>query len=55
MYESKRKYGTLLGAYNEEQIERFHQNVLDIKRRNEEKWDVHELADFYWMLNRDIR
>ena len=44
-----------LGAYSEEQGERFHQDVRDIERRYQERWDVTMLADYYWMLKREIK
>ncbi|GBL96573.1 hypothetical protein AVEN_207759-1 [Araneus ventricosus] len=39
-----------LEAYSEEQGERFHQDVRDIKRRYQGRWDVNMLADHCWML-----
>lgn len=44
-----------LGAYSEKQGERFHQDVRDIDRRYQGKWDVIMLADNCWMLNRESR
>ncbi|GBN14150.1 hypothetical protein AVEN_229805-1 [Araneus ventricosus] len=40
-----------LGAYSEEQGERFHQDVRDIERQR--RWDVRMLADYCWMLRRE--
>ncbi|GBM74771.1 hypothetical protein AVEN_249389-1 [Araneus ventricosus] len=37
-----------LGAYNEEQGERFHEDTRDIERRYQRKWDVSMLADYCW-------
>ncbi|GBO23414.1 hypothetical protein AVEN_55237-1 [Araneus ventricosus] len=42
-----------LGVYSEEQGERSHQNVRDIERRYQGRWDVNMLADHCWMLRRD--
>lgn len=44
-----------LGAYSEEQGERFHQDVRDFERRYQGKWDVNMLADYCWMLNRETK
>ncbi|GBL75996.1 hypothetical protein AVEN_234311-1 [Araneus ventricosus] len=35
-----------LGAYSEEQGERFHQDVRDIERQYQGRWDVSMLADY---------
>ncbi|GBO22813.1 hypothetical protein AVEN_229987-1 [Araneus ventricosus] len=42
-----------LRAYSEEQGERFHQDVRDIKRRYQGRWDFNMLADYCWMLRRE--
>lgn len=42
-----------LGAYSEEQGERFHQDVRDIERRYQGRWDVTMLADYCWLLKRE--
>ncbi|GBN59248.1 hypothetical protein AVEN_150682-1 [Araneus ventricosus] len=42
-----------LGAYSEEQGERFHQDVRDIESRYQGRWDVRMLADYSWMLRRE--
>lgn len=44
-----------LGAYSEEQGERFHQDVRDIERRYQGRWDVNMLADYCWMLKRETK
>lgn len=44
-----------LGAYSEEQGERFHQDVRDIERRYQGRWDVSMLADYCWMLKRETK
>ncbi|GBM70538.1 hypothetical protein AVEN_47654-1 [Araneus ventricosus] len=41
-----------LRAYSKEQGERFHQDVRDIERRYQGRWDVNMLADYCWMLRR---
>ncbi|GBN14284.1 hypothetical protein AVEN_43807-1 [Araneus ventricosus] len=42
-----------LGAYSEEQSERFHQDARDIERRYQGRWDVNMLADYCWMLRQE--
>ncbi|GBN50611.1 hypothetical protein AVEN_182956-1 [Araneus ventricosus] len=42
-----------LEAYSEEQGERFHQDVRDIERQYQGRWDVNMLADYCWMLRRE--
>lgn len=44
-----------LGAYSEEQGERFHQDVRDFERRYQGRWDVNMLADYCWMLKRETK
>ncbi|GBL84400.1 hypothetical protein AVEN_117167-1 [Araneus ventricosus] len=39
--------------HSEEQGERFHQDVRDIERRYQGRWDVNMLADYCWMLRRE--
>ncbi|PNF41332.1 hypothetical protein B7P43_G16974 [Cryptotermes secundus] len=39
-----------LGAYSEEQGERFHEDVHDIKRRYQGRWNANMLADYCWMI-----
>ncbi|XP_043468037.1 coiled-coil domain-containing protein 18-like [Leptopilina heterotoma] len=43
-----------LGDYNEEQGERFHQDLKEFERRYQERWDVNMMSDYCWMLKRDI-
>ncbi|GBM82223.1 hypothetical protein AVEN_93098-1 [Araneus ventricosus] len=42
-----------LGAVSEEQGERFHQDIKEIERRHQGKWNVSMIADYCWMLQRD--
>lgn len=42
-----------LGAVSEEQGERFHQDVRDMERKYQGRWDKNMLADYCWMLARD--
>ncbi|GBM56511.1 hypothetical protein AVEN_140585-1 [Araneus ventricosus] len=42
-----------LGAVSEEQGERFHQDIKEIERRYQRKWNVSIIADYCWMLQRD--
>ena len=41
-----------LGDVSEEQGERFHQDIKDIERRYQGRWDVSMLADYCWQHNR---
>jgi len=42
-----------LGDYSEEQGERFHQDIKEMERRYQGRWDEHMMADFCWMLKRE--
>ncbi|GBO10078.1 hypothetical protein AVEN_47977-1 [Araneus ventricosus] len=42
-----------LGAVSEEQGERFHQDIKEMERRYQGKWNVSMIADYCWMLQRD--
>ncbi|CAN2388754.1 hypothetical protein PRIEUP_LOCUS16700 [Pristimantis euphronides] len=39
-----------LGAVNEEQGERFHQDIKEMERRYQGKWRITMMADYCWML-----
>ena len=41
-----------LGAVNEEQGERFHQDLKDVERRYQGRWDVNMMADYCWSVAR---
>ncbi|GBM64140.1 hypothetical protein AVEN_227287-1 [Araneus ventricosus] len=41
------------GTYREELGERFHQDVRDIERRYQVRWNVNMPADYCWMLRRE--
>lgn len=41
-----------LGNYNKEYGERFHQNIREMERRYQGKWDANMKADYCWMLKR---
>ena len=43
-----------LGNYSEEQGERFHQDIKEMERRYQGKWDVNMLADYCWTLQREV-
>lgn len=43
-----------LGAVSEEQGERFHQDIKEMERRYQERWSMSMMADFCWMLYRDL-
>jgi len=42
-----------LGDYSEEQGERFHQDIKEMERRYQGRWDINMMADFCWMLKRE--
>ncbi|XP_019697397.1 uncharacterized protein LOC109503938 [Harpegnathos saltator] len=44
-----------LGDCSEEQGERFHQDMKEIERRYQGRWDINIMADFCWMLKRKTR
>jgi hypothetical protein len=41
-----------LGAYSEEQGERFHQDICQMERRYQGRWNISMMADFCWSLKR---
>jgi len=42
-----------LRAYSEEQGERFHQDIKEIERRYQGRWDINMVANFCWNLKRE--
>lgn len=42
-----------LGDLSEEQGERFHQDIKEMERRYQGRWNVNMLADYCWNLKRD--
>ncbi|GBN56171.1 hypothetical protein AVEN_21591-1 [Araneus ventricosus] len=42
-----------LSAVSEEQGERFHQDIKEMKKRYLGKWNLSMIADYCWMLQRD--
>ena len=42
-----------LGAISEEQGERFHQDLKDVERRHQGRWDVNMMANHCWSIARD--
>jgi hypothetical protein len=42
-----------LGAVSEEQGEMFHQELKDVERRYQGRWDVNMMADYCWSIARD--
>ena len=42
-----------LGDISEEQGERFHQDIKEMERRYQRRWNVNMIADYCWMLKRD--
>lgn len=43
-----------LGAVSEEHGERFHQDIKDMEKRYQGKWNKNMMADYCWMLKRDL-
>jgi hypothetical protein len=43
-----------LGAVCEEQGERFHQDIKEMKIRYQGRWNVSTMADYCWMLQREV-
>lgn len=42
-----------LGSVSEEQGERFHQDIKEMERRYQGRWDVNMMGDYCWMLHRE--
>lgn len=42
-----------LGAVSEEQGERFHQDIKEMERRYQGRWNVNMIADYCWSIHRD--
>ncbi|GBM96126.1 hypothetical protein AVEN_153253-1 [Araneus ventricosus] len=42
-----------LGAVSEEQGERFYQDIKEMERQYQGKWNVSTIADYCWVLQRD--
>jgi hypothetical protein len=42
-----------LGAVSKEQGERFHQDIKEMERRYQGRWNVNMVADYCWTLRRD--
>jgi hypothetical protein len=42
-----------LGAVSEQQGERFHQELKDVERHYQGRWDVNMKADYCWSIARD--
>ncbi|CAL1671987.1 unnamed protein product [Lasius platythorax] len=43
-----------LGDYSKEQGERFHQDIREMERRYQGKWNENMMADYCWTLKKDI-
>ena len=43
----------ILGAFSEEQGERFHQDIKVMEKRYQGKWNVSMIADYCWNLIRE--
>ncbi|UYV67637.1 hypothetical protein LAZ67_5001415 [Cordylochernes scorpioides] len=48
------KFPDNLGAYSDEQGERFHQDMKVMEERYQDVWDCHMIADYCWNLSRDL-
>jgi hypothetical protein len=44
-----------LGRFSEEQGERFHQDIKEMEKRYQGRWNEHMMADYCWMLKRDCK
>lgn len=42
-----------LGDVSEEQGEKFYQDIKEMERRYQARWNVNMIADYCWMLKRD--
>ena len=42
-----------LGAFSEEQGERFHQDIKVMKKRYQGRWNINMIADYCWSLMRE--
>ena len=40
-------------SVSDEQEERFHQDLITVKKRYQERWDRHMLKDHCWTIKRD--
>ncbi|UYV84641.1 hypothetical protein LAZ67_X002935 [Cordylochernes scorpioides] len=48
------KFPDNLGAYSDENGERFHQDLKVVEERYQGVWDCHMMADYCWKLSRDL-
>jgi hypothetical protein len=44
-----------LGRFSEEQGERFYQDIKEMERRYQGRWNEHMMDDYCWMLKRDCK
>jgi hypothetical protein len=44
-----------LGRFSKEQSERFHQDIKEVEKRYQGRWNEHMMADYCWMLERDCK
>ena len=42
-----------LGDYSEEQGERFHQDIAEMEKRYQGRWDIHMMVDYCWSMKRE--
>ena len=43
-----------LGSMSEDQGERFYQDIKEMERRYQGRWNTNMLADYCWSLKRDL-
>jgi hypothetical protein len=43
-----------IGAISEEQGERFHQDIKEMERRYQGRWNMNMMADYCWMLQQEV-
>ena len=48
------KFPENLGDFSDEHGERFHQDIKVMESRYQGRWDKHMMADYCWMLKRDL-
>ncbi|GFT93230.1 uncharacterized protein TNCV_2219961 [Trichonephila clavipes] len=52
LYSHLENFQENLGAVSEKQGERFHQDIKEMERRYQGRWNVNMMADYCWMLKR---
>jgi hypothetical protein len=44
-----------LGRFSEKQGERFHQDIKEMEKRYQGRWNEHMMANYCWILKRDCK